>query len=129
MITNQYSHGWCVKIIIMKIIDSPIKKTDLKSCQNQIDNIAVKGVVDVEKELLAIDAEFHADLEQFLLQNGSNQHDLWGINLYFEEDDLDDFLEFDSMINLRPSQNNRSRGIDSPELREKIQKVVTKWVK
>ena len=113
----------------MKIIDSPIKKTDLKSCQNQIDNIAVKGVVDVEKELLAIDAEFHADLEQFLLQNGSNQHDLWGINLYFEEDDLDDFLEFDSMINLRPSQNNRSRGVDSPELREKIQKVVTKWVK
>ena len=113
----------------MRIIESPIKKSDLKSCQNLIEDIAVKGVVDVEKELLAVDAEFHADLEQYLLENGSKQQNLWGINLYFEEDNPEDFLEFDSMINLRPSQNNRSRGVDSPELQKKIREVVNKWVK
>ena len=112
----------------MRIIDSPIKKSDLKSCQNLIEDIAVKGVVDVEKELLAVDAEFHADLEQYLLENGSKQQNLWGINLYFEEDNPEDFLEFDSMINLRPSQNNRSRGVDDPELQKKIREVVNKWV-
>ena len=113
----------------MRIIESPIKKSDLKSCQNLIEDIAVKGVVDVEKELLAVDAEFHADLEQYLLENGSKQQNLWGINLYFEEDDPEDFLEFDSMINLRPSQNNRSRGVDDPGLQKKIREVVNKWVK
>lgn len=113
----------------MKILDSPIKKSDLKSCSNLIEDIAVKGVVDVEKELLAVDAEFHADLEQFLLENGSDQRDLWGINLYFEEEEPDDFIEFDSMINLRPAQNNRSRGVDDPNLQKRIQKVIEKWVK
>ena len=113
----------------MKLIELPIKKSDLKSCNNLIEDIAVKGVVDVENELLAVDAEFHADLEQFLLSNGSKQQDLWGINLYFEEENPEDFLEFDSMINLRPSQNNRSRGVDDPNIRKKVAEVVAKWVK
>ena len=87
----------------------------------------VKAVVDVEKELLAVDAELHSDLEALLLENGSRQKNLWGINFYPEMKG-DDFVEFDSMINMRPSQGNRSRYVDNPEMRKKIMEIVAKRV-
>ena len=87
----------------------------------------VKAVVDIDKELLAVDAELHSDLEALLLENGSKQKNLWGINLYPEMKG-DDFVEFDSMINMRPSQGNRSRSVDSPEIRKKIMDIVSKKV-
>ena len=88
----------------------------------------VKAVVDIESEIIAVDAEMHADLEAFLLENGSKQKFLWGINFYPEFFGEEDFVEFDSMINLRPSQNNRSKGIDDENIREKILKIVEKLV-
>ena len=112
----------------MMILTEPIKKADLASCKNILDGGMVKGAVDIKKGLLGIDAEMHADIEQALLEEGSNQDDVWGINLWFE-DDGDDFIEFDSMINVRPRQNNRSRGVENPEIREKIREVVFRWVK
>ena len=88
----------------------------------------VKAVVDIERELIAVDAELHSDLEALLLEDGSKQKGLWGINLY-PEIQGDDFVEFDSMINMRPSQSNRSRGVEDKELRKKIIEIVTKRVK
>ncbi|RPI24528.1 MAG: hypothetical protein EHM61_16825 [Acidobacteria bacterium] len=88
----------------------------------------VKAVVDLRRELLAVDAELHSDQEAYLLENGSEQRDLWGINLYPELQD-EGFVEFDSMINLRPSQGNRSRGIEDPGIREKILKIVYSLVR
>ena len=87
----------------------------------------VKAVIDVDKELLALDAELHSDLEALLLETGSKQRSLWGINLYPEMKG-DDFVEFDSMINMRPSQGNRSRGVDSPEIRKKILEIISQKV-
>ena len=87
----------------------------------------VKAVVDVDRDLLAVDAELHSDLEALLLENGSKQKNLWGINLYPEMQG-DDYVEFDSMINMRPSQGNKSRGIDSIEVRKKIVEIVAKRV-
>ena len=84
----------------------------------------VKAVVDVKLHRMAIDAELHADEEAFLIQNGSGQADLWCINLYPELEG-DDFIEFDSMINLRPSLGNRSRGVENPEMRERIHRIVS----
>jgi len=84
----------------------------------------VKGVVDLKQNLLAIDAELHSDLEKLLLENGSAQSDLWGINLYFDGE----LVEFDSMINIRPAENNRSRFVENPEIREKILALVEKWI-
>lgn len=112
----------------MKILTEEIEKNDLLSAQTLFSGPMVKGVVDVEKGLLAIDAELHADLEQLLLSDGSKQQHLWGINLYPEDDD-EDFLEFDSMINLRPQQNNPSRGVEDPNIQKRITEVVKKWVK
>ncbi|HAI20286.1 MAG TPA: hypothetical protein DCM14_00020 [Clostridiales bacterium UBA8153] len=87
----------------------------------------VKAVVDVDRRLIALDAELHSDLEALLLQNGSAQGSLWGINLYPEMTG-DDFVEFDSLINIRPSQGNRSRGIDNREIRDRVAAVVAEKV-
>jgi len=85
----------------------------------------VKGVVDVEKKLLVIDAEMHVDEEQYLLEHGSAQGNLWGINLYPAKLGSDEFIEFDSMVNIRPSQNNRSRRVESPQIRAAIQELIS----
>ena len=92
------------------------------------DGPMIKAVVDIKKQIIGVDANMHADIEQLLLSQGSEQFDLWGINLYPNESD-DDFIEFDSMINIRPRQNNRSRDVEDIDTREGIEKVVTKWIK
>ena len=111
----------------MKILQTPIKITELAKSEVIFDGPMVKGAVDVDRELLAIDADLHADLEQLLLKNGSKQDDIWGINLWFE-DEGEDLIEFDSMINVRPRQNNRSRDVENPEIRQKITEIVQKWI-
>ncbi len=69
----------------------------------------VKAVVDITTGIMAVGGELHADEEQVLLDRGSRQNDLWGINLYPGEFPQEDWLEFDSMINIRPAKGNRSR--------------------
>lgn len=88
----------------------------------------VKAVVDVGRHIMALDGELHADEEALLLENGSRQEDLWGINIY---PDLEgpERIEFDSVINIRPSQGNRSHGVDDPAIRDKIVLVVSELVK
>lgn len=88
----------------------------------------VKAVVDLERRIMVVDAELHADQESALLAGGSRQTTLWGINLYPEVNGSD-WLEFDSMINLRPSHGNRSRSVDDPATREKIAELVDRLVR
>lgn len=111
----------------MKIITDKISILELKEMSAKMFGNLVKAVVDVEKEIMAVDASLHADEEALLLEKGSEQKNLWGINLYPEMDG-EDFVEFDSMINLRPSQNNRSRGVDDENIRKKIMEIVNKLV-
>ncbi|MDI6777970.1 MAG: DUF5674 family protein [Patescibacteria group bacterium] len=111
----------------MKIIEGKISKSELGEMAKNIFGNLVKAVVDVEKGIMAVDAELHADLEALLLEQGSKQENLWGINLYPELEG-DEFVEFDSMINIRPRQNNRSRGVESSEIQKKIVAVVDKLV-
>ena len=112
----------------MNILDTPIKKSDLLKSEIVFDGPMIKAVVDINKTIVGIDANMHADIEQLLLQNGSAQEDLWGINLY-PEDEEDDFIEFDSMINIRPRQGNRSRDVEDESTRAKIKETVSKWIK
>lgn len=88
----------------------------------------VKAVVDIERELVAVDAELHSDLEALLLEEGSKQPNLWGVNFYPEAKTREEFVEFDSMINIRPSQGNRSRGVEDEKVRKKILEIVYKWI-
>ena len=80
-----------------------------------------------EKNELALDAELHSDLESLLIENGSLQKDLWGINIYPELDD-EDFIEFDSLINIRPSDNNRSRYVEDENIRNKIIEILNNLI-
>jgi hypothetical protein len=88
----------------------------------------VKAVVDIDRDLLAVDGELHSDLEALLIDDGSKPQNLWGINLYPEMTG-DDFVEFDSMINMRPSQDNRSRGVENAQTRERIVHVVARRIR
>lgn len=110
----------------MKIINSTEKITNqtLAEMSSRMFGNLVKAVVDVENEIMAVDAEMHSDLEAELIESGSGQRNLWGINLYPEFFGEEDFVEFNSMINLRPSQNNRTRGVDDKQIQEKIRKIV-----
>jgi hypothetical protein len=85
-------------------------------------------VIDLRRGVLLLDADLHADQEAELLAEGAAQRDLWGINLY---PDLpgDDWLEFDSMINLRPSFGNRSRGVEDKATREAIRDLIGRLVR
>ena len=87
----------------------------------------VKAVVDVEAGIMAIGGELHSDEEAILLDNGSRQSNLWGINLYPEKPS-EEWIEFDSMINVRPSGGNRSRFVESGEIREAVTRIVQRLV-
>ena len=112
----------------MKIITQSIVLDELQQMAAGLFGNLVKAVVDIDREMIAVDAELHSDLEALLLEDGSKQQSLWGINFYPEVQG-GDFIEFDSMINMRPSQGNRSRGVDDEKIREKILSVVQKRVK
>ena len=112
----------------MKIVTDTITIDEIKKMAAGMFGDMVKAVVDVERGIIALDAELHSDLEALLLDNGSKQKNLWGINIYPDQA-KDEFVEFDSMINLRPSQGNKSRGVEDEALRSKIIEVVTKKVK
>ncbi len=112
----------------MKIITKTLSMDELKEMGAATFGDMVKAVVDIERGLLAVDAELHSDLEAVLLQDGSKQKDLWGINLYPETPDEDFIIEFDSMINVRPSQGNRSWGVEDEGLRGKIVAIVNQRV-
>ena len=111
----------------MKFVDKKIPLEELKTMSARMFGGLVKAVIDVKKEVMVVDASMHADEENYLLQSGSQQDDLWGINLYPELKN-DDFIEFDSMINVRPRLNNLSRNITDQKLREKIISIVNKLV-
>ncbi|NQU74370.1 MAG: hypothetical protein HQ547_06670 [Candidatus Omnitrophica bacterium] len=110
----------------MKIIKEKITLDELKRMSAMFGNM-VKAVVDVDRNLIAVDAELHSDLEALLLEDGSQQKGLWGINFYPEMRG-DDFIEFDSMINMRPSQGNKSRGVDNEQTKKKIIEIVNKRI-
>ncbi|MCX5692743.1 MAG: DUF5674 family protein [Candidatus Omnitrophica bacterium] len=112
----------------MKIITETLSLDELKQMAAATFGNLIKAVIDIDRELIAVDAELHSDLEALLLEDGSRQRSLWGINFYPEMHG-DEFIEFDSMINMRPSQGNRSRGIENEEIRRQIIGIVAKRIK
>lgn len=112
----------------MKILVNPISIDELKKIAQDTFGDLVKAVVDIERDLIAIDAELHSDLEALLLTNGSKQNSLWGINFYPDLEG-EDFIEFDSMINIRPSLGNMTRGVHSKDTQDKIIAIAHHWIK
>lgn len=112
----------------MKKVEDKITVAELSEMAEKMYGSLVKGVVDIQRNILVVDAEMHADEEQFLLESDSKQQDLWGINLYPANFGTDDFVEFDSMINIRPRQQNMSRGVEDEKIRRQIIALVSEKV-
>ncbi len=108
---------------LLRIIREPTTRSELASLAHEQFGDMVKAVVDVAREVLAIGGELHSDEEAALLDDGSKQEHLWGINLYPDEPESD-WVEYDSIINIRPSQGNRSRDVEDPDVRESVRRVV-----
>ena len=112
----------------MKIITQPIEHSELNAMLPGYFGDMIKAVVDVRKCILGLDAELHADIEKELLLQGSNQSVLWGINLY-PEIVGEDFIEFDSLINIRPHQGNRSRDVQDSAVRKQIVDLINNLIR
>lgn len=110
------------------IIREHISVADLARRTPRMDGELVKAVVDVRRGIIAAGARFHAELEAALLDDGSQQADVCGISLYPARYDGPDWLEFDSVINLRPRHGNRSRSVDDPRSRDDIASILAKLV-
>ncbi|MBR1509366.1 MAG: hypothetical protein IJ623_01760 [Bacteroidales bacterium] len=111
----------------MQILQQAISISELKELAQNTFGDMIKCVADVKRGLLAVDADLHADLERLLLEDGSAQEDLWGFNLWVEEEG-EDFIEFDSLINIRSWQGNPSRGVENPEVQKVIKSIVDKFI-
>jgi hypothetical protein len=111
----------------VRLLKNKISREELKKIAEERFGDMVKAVVDIDKELIAIGGELHVDIEQMLLKNESKQESLWGINLY---SDIvgENMIEFDSMINIRPRQNNRSRSVEDESIKKRIIEVVKIFV-
>lgn len=111
----------------IKIIEQSITISELTELAKERFGDMVKAVVDITRGIMAVGGDLHADEEALLLEYGSQQQDLWGINFYPDKSG-DDFIEFDSMVNIRPSQNNRSRGVEDEKIQEQIKQVVGRLI-
>lgn len=107
----------------MQQIDS-MSISELDEMAQKMYGTLVKADVDVTKNIVIVDMDMHADGEAYLLENGSNQQDVWGINLHPDRFGTDEFIEFDSMINIRPRQNNASRDVLDTGVRAKIVEII-----
>ena len=112
----------------MEILSKKISRDELNKMDSGYFEDMIKAVVDIEKQIIGVDAELHADIEGALIDEGCEQRNLWGINFLTDEDDIEEFVEFDSLINIRPKQNNRSRYVEDENIRNKVLEVVEKWI-
>lgn len=111
------------------IIKDPITRVELRQIAKERFGDLVKGAVDLERGVMALGGELHIDEEVALIeQEGSKNENIWGINLYPDKEG-EEFIEYDSMINIKPNFGNRTRDIDSPEIKEKIKIIIGKLIK
>jgi len=106
------------------ILTTIMEKSGFRDCEYaNFGEPMVKLVADLARNILAYDAEWHADLEAELLADGSQQSDLWGFNYYMDRDEL----EYNSLINIRPSVNRSADILDSG-ICEQVRDVFRQWV-
>ncbi len=111
----------------MILIDSPINKASILSNQNHFFKTMIKAVVDIDKKIIALDAELHADLQNLLMQERSKQEHLWGINLFLDKGKRG-WIEYTALINIRPSMGNRSMEVESPDVQQQITEIVYRLI-
>jgi len=113
-------YNYLMEILVVR---EPVSQNALHSLAEMWHGTLVKGVVDIKTGLVALGGEWHMDANSLLIQEGSDQKNLWGFNIYPKEQG-DSAIEYNSLINIRPMQGNRSMEITSEETRKAVRKVV-----
>ncbi len=103
-----------------------ISLAELKKMAEKMYESIVKADVDIVKKIMLVDMVFHADGEAYLMERGSKQNDLWGINLHPNKYGTDEFIEFDSIINIR--QGNKSKNVQNETTRTEIIELINEIV-
>jgi hypothetical protein len=111
----------------IRIIRDKISKPEMEELAKEFYVEMVKGVADIERDIIALGGEWHMDANQVLVDDGSIQEDLWGFNIYLNKP-KEKMLEYNSLINIRPKQGNREMEIESEEIRNKIFEIVNNLV-
>ena len=111
----------------IKIIDGKITEAELREIAKEFYGEMVKGVVDIEREVVAMGGEYHMDANIALAENGSKNNDVWGFNWYFGKDG-DEQIEYISLINIRPELDNRSMEVKNPAVRAKMKKIILRYL-
>lgn len=111
----------------IKIIREKISKQELEELAKEFYLEMVKGVADLDQDIIALGGEWHMDANEVLIKNGSTQENLWGFNIYLGKS-KDDRLEYNSLINIRPKKANNSMEIENEEIRNKILKIVNNLI-
>lgn len=109
------------------VIDRPIEPEQLRALVERFFEDMVKYVVDVERGVIAVGGELHADAEVMLLEQGSRQSDLWGAN-YLPGRGEAGCIEYTSLINIRPAQDNPSMEVQDQGLRDRIRELTFRLV-
>lgn len=104
---------------MLQILRTKATKEKIKSAAVDLQGY-IKIVVDIDRKILSAGGERHVDGEQMLLTDGSHQQNLWGGG--FDTDSKE--IDYNSMINLRPSDQNPSREILSAEIRQSFDTIV-----
>jgi hypothetical protein len=109
------------------IVQDSVPLDDVKKLALEWYGSMIKGVVDIEREIIALGGEFHMDANQVLMDDGSAQSDVWGFNLEFSEP-RERWIVYRSLINIRPALGNRSMFVIDPRLQEKMRDIIEKRI-
>jgi len=111
-----------------RIVKNKISRVELKALAHEQYGDIIKAVIDIEQNIMGVGGELHIDIQSLLIEQENSQgQDTWGINLYLEKVG-DNFIEFDSMINLKPLLGNKTRGVENIELQDKIKEIINNLV-
>src|SRR3989338_5651234 len=110
--------------MIIRIIEKPITRTEAREIAKEFYGNMVKGVVDVEREIIALGGEWHMDANSLIIESGSRQDTVWGFNFYTD----DGRIAYTSLINIRPAQNNRKIEVEDEMLKGKMERIIRKLI-
>jgi hypothetical protein len=111
----------------IKLIIKPITKAEALEIAKEFYVDMVKGVVDIEKEIIALGGEYHIDANEMLIKNGSKQNNIWGFNIYPKQTE-DNWIEYTSLINIRPMVKNMTMVVEDKNTRDIMKKIIEKLI-
>ncbi len=105
------------------VVEKSVPAGELRELAKEFYYPMIKGVVDIEKEIVAFGGEYHIDANQKLIEQDSEQKNIWGFNVYLDRP-RNDWIEYISLINIRPTQGNAGMEISNPGIRDRMKKIV-----